>query len=163
MLANLNSPTFLADLGRHVAIDPMPVLASTASNVIVCHRQGIASAAAATVRLERLAELVEALAPLGVPIVLAIIGDQPFDAGEIEQFVSREHEVEISTQVLALDDLSAAVFAGRAGVSERRLNRLPLMRSARGLAAHLHGSNPARVDARSEAAPHDWLDQEVPS
>jgi hypothetical protein len=51
---------------------------------------------------------------------------------------------------LPVDDLTAAVFAGRTGVSERRLARLPLIREASALARQVASAdavpNSGRID-----------------
>ena len=120
----------LADCGRLMAADPLPSPVALASSIVVVHRQDDASAAAASVRLERLAEVIDDLVPIGVPIELGIIGTRPFDLDEIHRFVTNDHEA-VTSHALAEDSLSAAVFAGRSGVSAKRLERLPLMRSVR--------------------------------
>jgi hypothetical protein len=130
LFASLAEPTMLADCGRLIPADPFPTPVSIASSIVVIHRQGDASAAAASVRLERLAEVIHDLAPLGVPIELCIIGNRPFDLDEIHRFVTDNNE-SVAAHPLADDTLSAAVFAGHRGVSAKRLARLPLMRSVR--------------------------------
>jgi MinD-like ATPase involved in chromosome partitioning or flagellar assembly len=79
LIASLAEPTVLADCGRLTPADPLPTAVSLASSIVVIHRQPDASAAAASVRLERLAEVIHDLAPLGVPIALGVIGNRPFD------------------------------------------------------------------------------------
>ena len=130
LFASLAEPTVLADCGRLTPADPLPTPVSLASSIVVIHRQRDASAAAASVRLERLAEVIHDLAPLGVQIELGVIGNRPFDLDEIRQFAAGDDET-VTAHALADDTLSAAVFAGRAGVSAKRLARLPLMRSVR--------------------------------
>lgn len=130
MFASLSEPTVLADCGRHTPVDPLPTIVSLATAIVLVHRQSDASAPAASVRLERLAEVVQELAPLGIPIVLGVIGDRPFDLDEIHRFVADGADI-VSAASLADDALSAAVLAGRTGVSTKRLRRLPLLRSAR--------------------------------
>ncbi len=130
LIASLAGPTMLADCGRLMAADPLPSPVALASSIVVVHRQDDASAAAASVRLERLAEVIDDLVPIGVPIELGIIGTRPFDLDEIHRFVTNDHEA-VTSHALAEDSLSAAVFAGRSGVSAKRLERLPLMRSVR--------------------------------
>jgi len=104
---------------------------------VVVHRQSPASAEAESVRLERLLEQVEGVRG---PVVLAVIGREPFDPGEIVQFVDGSAPGRITGACrLAEDPLAAAVLAGRAGVSAKRLRRLPLMRSAVDAAALLDG------------------------
>lgn len=126
----------LCDLGRRHATDlPTAVLGRAAVTVVV-HRQERASPAAASVRIERLVEVVEQLA--GFPVVLAIVGDDPFDPREIVQLVDEAAPgTVVAWASLADDPLAAAVLAGRRGVSAPRLRRLPLVRSAAGLATEL--------------------------
>jgi MinD-like ATPase involved in chromosome partitioning or flagellar assembly len=127
--------TVLADLGRHAAGLPVPALVHAAAAVLVVHRQDAASAAAATVRIERLAETVEDLAPSAGRIVLAVVGRVPFEAAEICAFVEQSVPGSVFAAAGVADDpLAAATLAGRAGVSAKRLRRLPLLRSAADLA-----------------------------
>ena len=128
----------IADTGCHRCDVPVPSPLASADVVVVVHRQATASAAAATVRIERLVETVEALAPLPADIVLAVVGGTPFDPSEIFAFVNDSVPGAIrATAALADDPLSAATIAGRAGVSARRLGRLPLTRDASRLASAL--------------------------
>jgi MinD-like ATPase involved in chromosome partitioning or flagellar assembly len=121
----------LADVGRPSAADQPAAIVSMAAAMILVHRQERASAAAEAVRLERLVEIVERLVPTGIPSTLAIIGDAPFDPIEIVDFVEESVPGALTTSFdLADDPLSAAVLAGRHGVSASRLRRLPLLRSA---------------------------------
>jgi cellulose biosynthesis protein BcsQ len=128
----------LADVGRLPVGDTLPPAIRAADVVLIVHRQAAASAAAATVRIERLVESVEDLAHLDAAIVLAVIGRSPFDPAEIGQFVGESvpdtlhHTVELSD-----DPLAAATLAGRSGVSAKRLRRLPLMSDAARLAGDL--------------------------
>jgi MinD-like ATPase involved in chromosome partitioning or flagellar assembly len=125
------STTVIADVGRHLAGQVPPATLRHADVVLVVHRQAPTSAGAATVRVERLAETIEDLARLDATIVLAVIGDTPFGAGEIGAFVDTSVPGAVrQTVILADDPLAAAVIAGRTGVSGRRLRRLPLMRDA---------------------------------
>lgn len=129
----------LVDCGLLRAGDPLPPGVRLAAQVVLCHRQEPASAGAASVRLQRLAELAEALAATGPPLVLAVIGSEPYGIEEIIGFVDEQLATTgASTRpigvALADDPLAAAVLAGRSGVSARRLARLPLMRSAAALA-----------------------------
>jgi hypothetical protein len=125
LLADVDHAVALVDVGR---IDPLrlPAALLHADLVLLIHRQDASSAPAATVRLERLAETIEAVRDTGATVGLAIIGEDPFSLGEVVDFASPNGP----TFVLAPDPLSAAVLAGRTGVSTRRLSRLPLMRSA---------------------------------
>lgn len=132
-LAALRSPVTIADTGR---LQPSPAahpfVASAAVNVVV-HRQAPQSSRAAAVRLQRLAEQLEAFAGIPSTLIVAIVGADPFGIGEIESFLS--DAVGANAIVgLPVDDITAAVYGGRTGVSERRLARLPLARAARDLA-----------------------------
>ncbi len=153
LLASLAEPTVLADCGRLSPADPLPTPVSLASSIVVIHRQSDASAAAASVRLERLAEVIHDLAPLGVPIELGVIGNRPFDLDEIRRFVTDDNET-VTAHAVADDTLSAAVFAGRTGVSANRLARLPLLRSVRRVTDAVRQSLGA-----SEADGAGWLNQ----
>lgn len=135
----------LLDVGR---IDPLRIPSSLrhADIVIVVHRQETASAPAATVRLERLAETVDALRTTGHEVALAVIGDEPFPLEEVVSFAAPGARA----WSLAVDDLAAQVFAGRSGVSAKRLARLPLPRSATRAAGELAAAITA---ARPSASP----------
>jgi hypothetical protein len=125
-LAGRHHVVTLADLGRPAG-DRSHVLRWAAVTVVV-HRQSPASAEAESVRLERLVEQVEGV---DGPVVLALIGHVPFDPDDVAYFVDESAPGTIvATCRLAEDPLAAAVLAGRAGVSAKRLQRLPLMRSA---------------------------------
>ena len=70
--------------------------------------------------------------------ILAVIGSAPFDPAEIGAFVDESVPDTVRTTVAIADDpLAAATIAGRAGVSAKRLRRLPLMRTASTLAVEL--------------------------
>jgi hypothetical protein len=135
-LAAIHPPITIADCGEVRAGAGLPVAAALAAVVLVVHRQAAASARAAAVRFERTAEVVEMLAARDLPTVLAVIGTAPFDGGDIAAFVGGDAGP-VEWAELADDPLAAAVLAGRTGVSARRLNRLPLLRTARDMAALL--------------------------
>ena len=140
-LAASTHPVVLADVGRHVASDRPPAILGLANLTVICHRQASASASAETARLDRLVELIDSLDLLGVPLTLLVIGDDPFDPGEIAGFARDTASSSLSEQHFLPDDpLAAAVLAGRSGVSERRLQRLPLMRNASGVANKLRAT-----------------------
>jgi len=132
LLAAVDHTVALVDVGR---IDPLRLPPATrhADLLVLVHRQDASSAPAATVRLERLAETVEAARDTGATVGLALVGEDPFALGEVVDFTSPNGPA----FVLAPDPLSAAVLAGRTGVSTRRLARLPLMRSAASAASEL--------------------------
>ena len=128
----------IADVGVHRAGEQISPVLRFAAGIVVVHRQAVASAAAATVRIERLVECVEDLAHLDAPLFLAIIGADPFEPAEIAQFVEQSvPDALTGTVVLADDSLSAATIAGRAGVSAKRLARLPLLRDAAAVSSRL--------------------------
>lgn len=139
LLASDRSTTVLADVGRRLPADGIPAVVAAAGSIVVIHRQDPASAGAASIRLDRLVELVAQVATVGAPIIVCIVGDRPFDVDEIATHVSMNS---LSTNsfstnsgmildvcLIAVDPLSAMVFAGRTGVSRKRLARLPLARS----------------------------------
>jgi MinD-like ATPase involved in chromosome partitioning or flagellar assembly len=144
-LATLRSPVIIADTGR---LQPSPAahpFVGSSAVTIVVHRQAPQSSRAAAVRLQRLADQLDALGSVPASVVVAVIGATPFDLGEIESFLAES--VGSSPVVgLPVDDLAAAVFGGRAGVSSRRLARLPLMRAGRDLAAAAERALGATVD-----------------
>lgn len=129
----------IADTGSHRVGGPVSPLLVASSTVLVVHRQATASAAAATVRIERLVEVVEDLVHLDASLLLAVIGSDPFDPDEITEFVRTSVPDVLlgGTIQLADDPLTAATLAGRVGVSARRLRRLPLMRDATTIAARI--------------------------
>jgi len=130
--------TIIADTGTHRAGQPPSPALRVADVVVIVHHQASASPAAATVRIERLVEMVEELAHLAAVIVLAVVGDTPFDPDEIGAFVDESVPDTVRmTVALADDPLAAAAIAGRTGVSAKRLRRLPLMRDASRLAGVL--------------------------
>jgi len=132
-LASLRSPVTIADTGRLSTSRGSHPFVAAAAVTIVVHRQAPQSSRAAAVRLQRLAEQLDAFAAAPTAPIVAIVGAAPFDIGEIESFLVGS--IGVGPIVgLPVDDLAAAVFGGRTGVSERRLSRLPLVRAARDLA-----------------------------
>lgn len=138
-LAALRSPVTIVDMGRVPATPVAHPAAGAAAVVVLVHRQATQSAAAAAVRLERLADQIGALSASPASIVLAVVGGRPFDHTEIARFVAGAAG-SVPVVGLPVDDLAAAVLAGRQGVSARRLARLPLLRGARDLAAVVGGA-----------------------
>jgi MinD-like ATPase involved in chromosome partitioning or flagellar assembly len=131
-LAAMRSPVAIVDAGAvSHSVSSHPFVASAAVTVVV-HRQYSQSSRAAAVRLQRLADQVAAISPTSAGMVVAVIGAQPFGFEQIESFLA--DAVTTSVVGLPVDGLTAAVFAGRTGVSARRLARLPLARAARHLA-----------------------------
>lgn len=131
-LATLRSPITIADTGRLSSPGSHPFVGAAAVNIVV-HRQATQSSRASAVRLQRLAEQLEAFAATPSTLIVAVIGAAPFDIGQIESFLVDSIGVNAIVG-LPVDDLAAAVFGGRTGVSERRLARLPLLRAAGDLA-----------------------------
>ena len=142
LLADVDHTIALLDVGR-IDVLRLPVAIRHADLVVILHRQDASSAAAATVRLEQLAETVEADRETGATVGLALVGADPFSLGEIADFAAPNGPA----FQLAQDPLSAAVLAGRTGVSTRRLSRLPLMRSAARVASELDHFVDAHHDA----------------
>lgn len=138
MLDALDTPTVIADVGHHAAADPLPGAVLDATAVVVLHRQEPSSVGAEAVRLDRLVEVLEQLATTRGRVVLGVIGDEPFDVAEIADYVGSKTAITIAAaHPIDLDPLSASVLAGRAGVSAKRLARLPLARSIASLATDL--------------------------
>lgn len=132
--------TLVADAGRHRGGDSLSPVVRAGDIVVIVHRQAAASAAAASVRIERLIETVEDVAHTDALVVMAVIGAAPFDIAELSQFVDAAVPDSIASTVgLADDPLAAFTIAGRTGVSSRRLRRLPLMRDAAEVAHMLEG------------------------
>jgi hypothetical protein len=123
------SPTIvLVDLGSAIPVSPIVRWART---VVVVHRQTGRSAAAESVRLERLLERIEQVAVHDADVIVAVIGTDPFEPNEIQSLVESNASGRVAAHIVLADDpLSAAVVCGRTGVSAKRLQRLPLMRSA---------------------------------
>ena len=79
-------------------------------------------------------ELLKALQELERPAHL-IVSQAGRRTLELETDWALEQVHGLAQRVYEVDDLAAAVYGGRTGVSERRLARLPLARAARDLAA----------------------------
>ena len=118
---------FIADGGR--VRGGLPPVATHARVTVVVHRQMAASAGAATIGLERIAEVCEVLTRRSVPFVFVMVGDHPYGLDEAAGFVGAQHSV-----LLPVDPWAAAVFAGRVG-SKRRLQRSGLWHGLVELAA----------------------------
>jgi hypothetical protein len=151
VLVAVASPVVIADGGRlRGALSP---LALKSSIVVIAHRQNAGSASAATVGIERVAELASLLAARVIPTIVALIGDRPYTAAEVADFVGAD-----TVLALADDPWAAAVLAGRAG-SAIRLRRSPLMRSCAALAAELSARLRHAGISDALAGPHDrqWI------
>jgi len=132
-LATLRSPVTIADTGRFASSPASHPFLAAASVTVVVHRQSPQSSRAAAVRLQRLVEQIETFPAGPAALVVTIVGAGPFAVGEIESYLAADVGA-VTVVGLPVDELAAAVFGGRTGVSERRLSRLPLMRAARDLA-----------------------------
>jgi hypothetical protein len=129
VLAAVGSPVVVADGGR--LRGALSALVVKSSVVVIAHRQNAGSAAAATIGLDRVAELTTLLADRAIPTIVALIGEQPYSVAEVAEFVAADTVLGVAD-----DPWAAAVLAGRAG-SAIRLRRSPLMRSLARLAAEL--------------------------
>jgi hypothetical protein len=126
VLAAIDVPVVVADGGRlRGALSPMVAQCDV---VVISHRQHPGSPAAATLGFERIAELSTLLAVRSIATVVALIGERPYSAAEVGEFIGANTVV-----ALAYDPWTAAILAGRAG-STARLRRSPLMRSLTELA-----------------------------
>ena len=132
-LAAMRSPVTIVDAGSLQSSPSAHPFVGSSAVTIVVHRQSTQSSRAAAVRLQRLADQLAGFATSPSALIVAVVGATPFDLGEIETFLADTVGV---TAIIGLpvDDLTAAVFGGRTGVSERRLARLPLVKAARDLA-----------------------------
>lgn len=127
------SPTTIADVG---SLSPSPAshpFVAAAAVTIVVHRQATQSPGAAAVRLQRLADQLDAFTALPTTPIIAVVGAAPFSLPEIESFLADAVSA-VPVVGLPVDELAAAVLAGRTGVSAKRLARLPLLKAARDLA-----------------------------
>jgi hypothetical protein len=119
--------------------------------VVIVHHQRSGPAAAAAVRVERLAERLESLETAGHRPALMIVGSVPFDPREIIGHLGHDR---LATVVTVPDDRFAAeVLAGRVGCSERRFGRLRLVRAGRAaaLALSTHLGSSARTSGTDQA------------
>ncbi len=145
-LAALRSPVAIVDAGTLIDSRTSHPLVASAAVTVAVHRQRPESARAAAVRLQRFADQLEALASGNTGLVVAVVGAEPFDLDQIATFVA---DVANGAGVVGLpvDGLTAAVYAGRRGVSARRLARLPLTRAAGDLARVVERAVDDRVAA----------------
>jgi MinD-like ATPase involved in chromosome partitioning or flagellar assembly len=126
VLAALADVVAIADCGR--MRNGLAPAVSLATAVVVAHRQHPGSAAAATVGLERVADIAEQLRRRGTPHVVALIGSRPYSTGDVAAFLGSHAVLGIAD-----DPWAAALLAGRSG-STIRLRRSPLFRSLATLA-----------------------------
>ena len=96
----------IADTGRLSSSPGTHPFVGSASVTVVVHRQSPQSSRAAAVRLQRLAEQLDAFAATPTAVVVAVVGAGPFDIGEIESYL--DDSLGIGTIVgLPVDDLAA--------------------------------------------------------
>lgn len=138
-LAAMRAPVAIVDTGAVQATPGMHPFVGAAAVTVVVHRQAAQSARAAAVRLQRFADTLDAFASVAANVVVAVVGAVPFSLDEIQQFLAGSVG---ATPVVGLpvDQLTAGVYAGRTGVSPRRLARLPLARASRDLAVTVERS-----------------------
>jgi MinD-like ATPase involved in chromosome partitioning or flagellar assembly len=146
VLAALRSPVAVVDAGDAPHQSTSHPLVASAAVTVVVHHQRPQSARAAAVRLQRLADVVDPMSTSSAGLVVAIVGGDPFDIDQIESFLA-DSVGAVPVVGLPVDDLTAAVYAGRTGVSARRLARLPLARAARHLALVVDGAVQERTSA----------------
>ena len=126
-LSALAGITAIADCGFCHPTALSPVVAQAAV-VVVTIRQPATSSRAAAAHLDRVGELVDALASRVLPTVVAVIGEEPYRASEIGEFLGRSPD-RLAVVVLADDPMGAAAVAGRERVG-RGFARSHLARSA---------------------------------
>jgi MinD-like ATPase involved in chromosome partitioning or flagellar assembly len=126
ILSALDDPIVVADCGRQQPSNLSPVV-TQAGLVVLTVRQPRTSAAAAAAHLDRVAELADALAVRSLPVVLLVMGEEPYTAREIASFVGGGEPAEHAA--IADDAYGAALVAGRPG-NGRRAARSRLLGSA---------------------------------
>ena len=133
-LATEPSPIVIVDTGRLQSSPAVHPFVGVAAVTVVVHRQATQSSRAAAVRLMRRADQLEALMSLPTAAVVAVVGATPFDLADVESYLG-DSVGALPIVGLPVDELAAAVFGGRTGMSSRRLIRLPLLRAAADLTA----------------------------
>lgn len=133
-LSALTGVTAIADCGRCLPSSLSPVV-TQAAVVAVTIRQPSTSPRAAAAHLDRVRELVEALEARALPSVAVLIGEEPYRASEIAEFLGGQGAA-VPVLVLADDTVGAAMVAGRTRVG-RGFERSHLARSAAAAAGEL--------------------------
>ena len=129
ILAATTDIDVIVDLGRcGPALPPAVVHAAV---VVVVARQVPGSTSATAAIVDRAADVLALCAARAVPATVALIGSDPYPAGEIARYLDAD------VHRIADDRLGAAVLAGRPATG-RLATRSPLLRSTRPLAAALH-------------------------
>jgi hypothetical protein len=133
-LSALAGLTAIADCGRCVPSVLSPVV-TVAAIVTVTIRQPSMSPRAAAAHLDRVRELVTALGARALPTVAVLIGEEPYKASEIADFLNGP-DGGVPVLVLADDPVGAAMVAGREKIG-RGFQRSHLARSATAAASEL--------------------------
>ena len=133
-LSALAGVTAIADCGRCVPSALSPVV-TQAAIVAVTIRQPSMSPRAAAAHLDRVRELVTALDARALPTVAVLIGEEPYRAIEIADFLSGP-DGGVPVLVLADDPVGASMPAGREKIG-RGFQRSHLARSATAAASEL--------------------------
>ena len=133
-LSDLAGLTAIADCGFCHASHLSSVV-TQAALVVVTIRQPLTSPRAAAAHLDRVGELVDALGSRALPTVAVVIGEVPYRAGEIGDFLGGSAG-RLPVLVLADDAMGAAAVAGRDRVG-RGFSRSHLARTAGAVAGEL--------------------------
>jgi MinD-like ATPase involved in chromosome partitioning or flagellar assembly len=136
LMASEPTPVVIADAGVPPSTTRGHPFVGAAATIVLVHRQATQSPGAAAVRLRRLVDQAEALSGSTAALLVVVVGDKPFEVATIDRSLAGDATV----IGFPFDPLSAAVYAGRSGVSSRRLSRLPLTRAATELAAAVAAS-----------------------
>ena len=133
-LSALAGLTAIADCGfcHPSALSPA---VTQAALVVVTIRQPSTSPRAAAAHLDRVGELVDALGSRALPTVAVVIGEEPYRASEISDFLGGSTG-RLPVLVIADDAVGAAAVAGRERVG-RGFPRSHLARSASAAASEL--------------------------
>jgi hypothetical protein len=129
VLSALEGTDVLADAGR--ATGGLGPVAAQAALVVIVASQVPGSPRATAATLDRAAGLVDVCAHRAMPVVVALIGDDPYPIHEISDYLG------VPCQHIADDPLGAAVIAGRPATG-RLASRSRLLRSAGDLAVRVH-------------------------
>lgn len=106
-----------------------------AALVVVTIRQPSTSPRAAAAHLDRVGELVDALGARALPVVAVVIGEEPYRASEISDFLGGSTG-RLPVLVIADDAIGAAAVAGRERVG-RGFSRSQLAKTAGAAASEL--------------------------
>ena len=137
-LANLGRPftealatrASIADVGRWRLRSPASDLVSTADAALLVIHPTLEGVAHARSQLDDLQQVCE-------QVSVVCVGDRPYGAAEVAD------ALEVDAVAVVPADRRGATLIGSGGVSERWVNRSPLMRSMRALSTHLLTQEPA--------------------